>query len=118
MERRHFLKTAVLGAVAGTVGLKGMKLFASEKTAPGTIPGKDDIPDLVAIMGGEPEQLYARAIQEMGGMSRYIKRNESSCKAEHRMGQKPRIRCLHQSGTCGCHNQGLPGSRSFSGKSV
>ena len=73
MERRHFLKTAVLGAVAGTVGLKGMKLFASEKTAPGTIPGKDDIPDLVAIMGGEPEQLYARAIQEMGGMSRYIK---------------------------------------------
>ena len=54
MERRHFLKTAVLGAVAGTVGLKGMKLFASEKTAPGTIPGKDNIPDLVAIMGENP----------------------------------------------------------------
>lgn len=73
MQRRHFLKTAILGAVAGTVGLKNMKLFALDKAASGKIPQTDAIPDMVAVMGGEPEQLYARAIQEMGGISRYIK---------------------------------------------
>lgn len=30
-------------------------------------------PDLVAVMGGEPEEMFRRAISELGGMKQFVK---------------------------------------------
>ena len=73
MERRNFLKTAILGSIAGVAGLKSTRLLARNTSSREEAKQSGSFPDLVAVMGGEPEQLYARAIQEMGGMKRYIK---------------------------------------------
>lgn len=72
MKRRQFLKTAVLGGVAAAVGTPTARLQAAS-LATARPSQADDLPDLVAVMGGEPEVLYARAISEMGGMGRYVK---------------------------------------------
>jgi len=70
MERRNFLKTALLGGLAGVVQLKSKALLASESIS----ISKEN--DLVAVMGGEPEIMYAKAIKAMGGMSRFVKKGQ------------------------------------------
>lgn len=75
MERRHFIKTALLGAVAGATTLKSSSLFAGEKAGTPAEDAKAPA-DLVAAMGWEPEELYAKAIAEMGGMSRFVKKGQ------------------------------------------
>lgn len=68
MERRNFLKSALLGGIAGAVQLKPSNLFASESKevqAPN---------DLVAVMGGEPVAMYKRGIAAMGGISKFVKK--------------------------------------------
>lgn len=71
MERRNFLKTALLGGLAGVVQLKSNGLLARG----GSISvAKEN--DLVAVMGGEPEVMYAKAIKAMGGMSRFVKKGQ------------------------------------------
>jgi len=68
MERRNFLKAALLGSIAGAVQLKPENVFAREsKEAPGQN-------DLVAVMGGEPEVMYKRGIAAMGGMKAFVKK--------------------------------------------
>ncbi len=67
MERRNFLKTAILGGIAGAVGFKNSSLFAGGKMSVAVQN------DLVAVMGGEPEEMYTAAIKAMGGMSRFVK---------------------------------------------
>ncbi len=69
MKRRGFIKSAIFGGVSSIVGLsakpilsKGMEVYS------------DDNNDLVAVMGGEPKDMYSRAIEEMGGMDRFIKK--------------------------------------------
>lgn len=70
MERRNFLKAALLGSIAGAVQLKPENVFAREsKEAPGQN-------DLVAVMGGEPEVMYKRGIAAMGGMKAFVKKGE------------------------------------------
>lgn len=70
MERRNFIKSALLGSLAGAVSLQsGPLLHASERSD----KAPESYPDLVAVMNGEPETLFARAIQEMGGIERFIK---------------------------------------------
>ncbi len=70
MERRNFLKTALLGGLAGVVQLNSKSLLAGESIA----LAKDN--DLVAVMGGEPEVMYAKAISAMGGISRFVKKGQ------------------------------------------
>ena len=72
MERRNFLRTAFLGTVAGIAGMKNNKLLALNSRPEADAPQSEITPDLVAVMGGEPDQLCAGAMQEMGGMKRYI----------------------------------------------
>lgn len=71
MERRDFLKTALASAVVGAVSFNGRTLLASSKSSPEEGPN-----DLVAVMGGEPEELYKRAIEAMGGMTRFVKKGQ------------------------------------------
>ncbi|MEN6619313.1 MAG: DUF362 domain-containing protein [Rikenellaceae bacterium] len=70
MERRNFLKTALLGGLAGVIQLKSNVLLANESV---TLAKEND---LVAVMGGEPEVMYAKAIKAMGGMSRFVKKGQ------------------------------------------
>lgn len=69
MDRRDFLKTlAVTGAVMTVQRSEAMDILAQKLTNAGG--GKVD---LVAVMGGEPEAMFRRAIAEMGGMKQFIK---------------------------------------------
>ncbi len=70
MERRNFIKTAILGGIAGAVQLKSNELFAGEKMS---ISSSND---LVAVMGGEPAEMYKKGIAAMGGISKYVKKGQ------------------------------------------
>ena len=71
MERRSFLKAALLGSVAGALQMKGIDLKAADKT---TAAAEND---MVAVMGGEPVPMYRKAIAAMGGMGKYIKKGDN-----------------------------------------
>ncbi len=71
MKRRDFLKTAIIGAVAGAVKVDGSTILAADKSANSEAPN-----DLVAVMGGEPAELYRKGIEAMGGMSRFVKKGQ------------------------------------------
>lgn len=69
MDRRDFLKTlAVTGAVMTVQSSEAMDVLAQTFTNAG-----GNKVDLVAVMGGEPEAMFRRAIAEMGGMKSFIK---------------------------------------------
>lgn len=69
MDRRDFIKTlAVAGAVMTVQRSEAMDVLAQTFTNAG-----GSKVDLVAVMGGEPEVMFRRAIVEMGGMKSFIK---------------------------------------------
>ena len=68
MERRNFIKTAALGGIVGTLGLQSGKVFAESNAPAQTLPY-----DLIAVMGGEPEVMYAKAIESLGGIKQFVK---------------------------------------------
>ncbi|MDR0420489.1 MAG: DUF362 domain-containing protein [Prevotellaceae bacterium] len=71
MKRRNFLKALALGSAASMMQWKSGKLFAA-------LPANaEPFNDLVAVMGGEPAQLYAKAIASMGGIGRFVKKGQS-----------------------------------------
>lgn len=73
MNRRNFLRAIALTGAAATVkASNGMHILA--ETVNNTETGK--AVDLVAVMGGEPEAMFKRAIQEMGGMSKFVKKGQ------------------------------------------
>lgn len=73
MDRRNFLRAMVLaGAVATVKSSEGMDILAQTLNSTQT-GGKIDI---VAVMGGEPEAMFRRAITEMGGMGKFIKKGQ------------------------------------------
>lgn len=84
MDRRKFLKSvAITGAVAvgGKTLLKessGMDILSQTfvngaSAAPATTAASFD---LVAVLGGEPEAMFRKAIAEMGGMGKFIKKGD------------------------------------------
>ena len=54
----------------GAMQLSPKSLFA-EKAAPAETPA-----DLVAVMGGEPVQMYTKAIEALGGMGKFVKKGQ------------------------------------------
>jgi uncharacterized protein (DUF362 family) len=70
MDRREFLKTLAVTGAAFTVKMNGgLDIFAQTiKSSP-----TEKAVDLVAVMGGEPEDMFKKAIAEMGGMSKFVK---------------------------------------------
>ena len=69
MKRKDFLKTMVAaGASAAVLDTDGLQVIAQEAAA--------GIPDLVAVLGGEPDEMFRRAITELGGMGRFVKRGQ------------------------------------------
>ncbi|MDR2836427.1 MAG: DUF362 domain-containing protein [Bacteroidales bacterium] len=80
MDRREFLKAiAITGAaftiknVGGNMDLFSQTISKSSTDAIGTTSAKYD---LVAVMGGEPEVMFQKAIAELGGMSVFVKKGQ------------------------------------------
>lgn len=77
MDRRNFLRVVALtGAALTTVKeTEAMSVLTqSFETANAT-----ENYDLVAVMGGEPEMMFRKAIAEMGGMSKFIGKGDKVC---------------------------------------
>jgi len=69
MKRRDFFKSA---AVVGLATIfKPNALAASASSANLTVQAT---PDMVAVMGGEPEAMLIRALKELGGIGKYVKK--------------------------------------------
>lgn len=71
MDRRDFIKALAIAGVTATVKLEGaMDVLAQAVKQPsvGSVAY-----DLVAVLGGEPDEMFRRAIAELGGMKRFIK---------------------------------------------
>jgi uncharacterized protein (DUF362 family) len=71
MRRRDFLKTS---AAVGVAALTFDKLSAAIQTNNLMV---ESVPDMVAVMGGEPVQLLQRALKEMGGIEKYVKKGQN-----------------------------------------
>jgi uncharacterized protein (DUF362 family) len=71
MKRRDFLKT---GAALGLAALTFDRLQAAMATNTVTV---ETAPDMVAVMGGEPAQLLERALKEMGGIGKFVKKGQN-----------------------------------------
>ena len=68
MHRRTFLQT--LGVTAGlALSSRADRLTAAESTAA--------MPDLVAVKNGEPDALFDRGIEALGGMGRFVKKGQT-----------------------------------------
>jgi uncharacterized protein (DUF362 family) len=74
MKRRAFLrKSAGAGIAAGAAAALGGygKLWASSSSA-----SASDKFDMVALMGGTPDAMFDLGIQELGGMSNFVKKGQ------------------------------------------
>ncbi len=72
MNRREFIrKTVAAGVVTGASLITGnTPWFASSALAE-----QKGTPDLVAVKGGNPSEMFDRAIREMGGMGSFVPKN-------------------------------------------
>ena len=69
MNRRNFLKTVALtGAAFSIKESDAMSILTQSFDTANSANSYD----LVAIMGGEPEAMFRKAIAEMGGMKKFI----------------------------------------------
>ena len=68
MERRDFLKTSMLAGLVAGVGLPSLSAVEKEVTRAA---------DIVAVKGGEPEEMYRRGIAELGGLSTFVKSGQT-----------------------------------------
>lgn len=77
MKRREFLSKSIATGLLAGAGLslgKMDNIFAAGKNDK-SISQMDDY-DLVAVMGGEPEDMFDKAIASLGGIERYVKKNQ------------------------------------------
>lgn len=71
MKRRDFLKTSVAAGAALTLNFDGLQ--AALKSNNMIV---EQAPDMVAVMGGEPEAMLDKALAELGGIGKYIKKGQ------------------------------------------
>ena len=69
MDRRDFLKTVAITGAALTI----QRSEAMEVLTQTINKANGSNPDLVAVMGGEPEEMFRCAISELGGMKQFVK---------------------------------------------
>ena len=74
MKRRTFIKTSVgAGLAAGAAAmLGGVGRLSAWPASPGELPY-----DLVAVKGGEPDLMFDKAIDSLGGMEAFVKKGQS-----------------------------------------
>ncbi len=77
MDRRKFLKAiALTGAVTTIIKDADAMSMLSQSFKTDDATGKYD---LVAVLGGEPEDMFRRAIAELGGMKNFISKGDKVC---------------------------------------
>jgi uncharacterized protein (DUF362 family) len=71
MDRRDFIKKSVLAGVAGSTlpFIKYKNIFANTSLS-------ETQYDLVAVKGGEPEEMFDKAIAEFGGIKKFIRKGQ------------------------------------------
>lgn len=70
MKRRDFLVKGLGAGLAAGLIAKHSNIFSAESIVS---PSKGSF-DLVAVMGGEPDAMFDRAIASMGGIGKYVKK--------------------------------------------
>jgi uncharacterized protein (DUF362 family) len=79
MDRREFFKKSILAGVAAGAALTlgdFNKVFAG-KLPPAGSANPTGSYDLVAVKDGEPAQMFDKAIESMGGMRNFVKKNQT-----------------------------------------
>jgi len=77
MDRRKFLRSVALtGAALTTMKEADAMSILTQSFEPTNAASNYD---LVAVLGGEPEDMFRKAIAEMGGMSKFIKKGDKVC---------------------------------------
>lgn len=71
MDRREFLKYAVLAGAASAIDFTGM----SKLMAQGQATVSSGL-DMVAVMGGEPVAMLDRMLKEYGGIGKFVKKGD------------------------------------------
>ncbi len=75
MKRRDFFKTSAILGLSTAVGLSSTNIFPYIYRH---LPEAPALPfDLVAVKNGDPVQMFDKAISAMGGMSAFVKKNQS-----------------------------------------
>ncbi|GAB6395531.1 MAG: DUF362 domain-containing protein [Bacteroidales bacterium] len=72
MKRRDFFKTGIAASAALTLNFDGLKATLASRT----MPAVEATPDLVAVMGGEPEAMLDKALDALGGIGNYVKKGQ------------------------------------------
>jgi uncharacterized protein (DUF362 family) len=71
-NRREFLKKGLsLGLIAGSATILGRPDFLLAQNAP------QSLPDLVAVRNGEPDALFNKGIELMGGINQFVKKGQT-----------------------------------------
>jgi uncharacterized protein (DUF362 family) len=73
MKRRDFFKSA---AIVGIASLIKPNSLAASALSSKNVAVVQSGPDLVAVMGGEPEAMLIRALKELGGIKNYVKKGQ------------------------------------------
>ena len=71
MKRRDFLKTSVVAGAALSIDFTGLQAALSSNTM-----AVEQAPEMVAVMGGEPEVMLDKALDTLGGIGKYIKKGQ------------------------------------------
>lgn len=72
MKRRDFLKTSAIASAALSLNFDGLQAALSKNEI-----AVEKVPDLVAVMGGEPEVMLEKALQALGGIGNYVKKGQN-----------------------------------------
>lgn len=71
MKRRDFFKASIAAGAAMTLNFD--RLHAALSTNTVTV---ESAPDMVAVMGGEPEVMLDKALEALGGIGNYVKKGQ------------------------------------------
>lgn len=71
MKRRDFLKTSVVAGASLSLNFDGLQAALTSNTI-----AVEKAPDLVAVMGGEPEVMLEKALEALGGIGKYVKKGQ------------------------------------------
>ena len=71
MKRRDFLRTSALAGAALTLDFKGLSAALMNN-----IVAVEAVPDMVAVMGGEPAVMLDKALEALGGIEKYVKKGQ------------------------------------------
>ena len=77
MDRRKFLRSVALTGAALTT-MKEAEAMSILTQSFETTSATTNY-DLVAVLGGEPEAMFKKAIAEMGGMKKFINKGDKVC---------------------------------------